>query len=92
MGAKVKGVGVEKEEEFDGMHTAYIVGAVLLAATFWASPAMGALFAVALVVCAAICAIVLSIACAIGLCDSAVTRVRHTSRPATRHSTVHIGA
>lgn len=67
--------GVKEPEEFDGMHAAYVVGAVLLAATFWASPSMGMLFAIALLVCAAVCAIVLALACAIGICDSAVSRL-----------------
>ena len=62
-------------EEFDGRNTAYVVGAILLAATFWASPSMGILFAIALLVCAAVCAVVLTIACAIGFCDSAVSRL-----------------
>jgi hypothetical protein len=67
----------QEEEEFDGMHAAYIVGAILLAATFWASPSLGVLFAVALLVGSAVCAIVLTLACAIGICDSAVSRLWH---------------
>ena len=64
-----------KADEFDGMHAAYVVGAILLAATFWASPSMGVLFAIALIVCAAVCAIVLGLACAIGFCDSGLSRI-----------------
>jgi hypothetical protein len=80
-------------EAFDGMHTAYVVGAILLAATFWASPSLGVLFAVALLVCAAVCAVVLTIACAIGFCDSAVSRLwrrdegKRTTRMPSRAAT-----
>jgi hypothetical protein len=65
----------KEEEEFDGRNSAYVVGAILLAATFWASPSMGILFAVALLVCVAVCTVVLLLACAIGFCDSAVARL-----------------
>jgi apolipoprotein N-acyltransferase len=67
--------GIEQNEDFDGRNAAYVVGGVLLAATFWASPSMGFLFAIALLVCVAVCAIVLLLACAIGFCDSAVARL-----------------
>lgn len=68
------GMELGSEVEFDGMNTAYIVGGALLMATFWASPSMGVLFAIALLVCAAVCAIVLMIACAIGFCDTFASR------------------
>jgi hypothetical protein len=87
MDVKLKQVeGAGEVEEFDGRNTAYVVGAILLAATFWASPSMGILFAVALLVCAAVCAVVLLIAGAIGFCDSAVTRTRAWRRDAVRQN------
>ncbi|HVK37160.1 MAG TPA: hypothetical protein VNA88_01410 [Candidatus Kapabacteria bacterium] len=76
MELKLKRVEAQGEEgEFDGRNTAFVVGAILLAATFWASPSMGILFAIALIVCAAVCAVVLLIAGAIGFCDSAASRI-----------------
>lgn len=77
MKLKLKSEDGAVEEEFDGRNAAFIVGGVLLAATFWASPSMGVLFALALLICAAVCAVVLLIAGAIGFCDSAVTRIWH---------------
>lgn len=95
MELKLKSLEARGEDgDFDGRNSAYVVGAILLAATFWASPSMGILFAIALIVCAAVCAVVLLIAGAIGFCDSAASRLwsrEQTSREVKMPSRAVVG-